>query len=80
MIQVFREGLKIELDSIEYWHDKLLLDYEIVNWKNHNIKVLSLDGLIDVYSRAKKLVDDKSVLYRNKYDSLVRFKKRISKN
>lgn len=79
LIQVFEDDLKIEIDSIDYWHENMPIDFEWVKWRDFKFNILSLESLIDVYHRAGKIEENNSVDYQIKYRELVEIKNKKSK-
>lgn len=58
VLQIFKEGLKIELDSIDFW--KINTKKNIgLNFFGQKIKILDLNNLKKVYKKASKKSDDK---------------------
>jgi len=54
VLQILKDDLKIELDSMEYWYKDLPMDYETLQIDNCQITVLSLDSLREFYRQGVK--------------------------
>jgi hypothetical protein len=78
VLQIFRDDLKIELGSMEYWYKDLPTDYEMLQIDKHQVVMLSLKGLKEFYrqameDRAKKLGENERIKYealKAKYEAL----------
>lgn len=71
VLQIVRDDLKIELDSMEYWYRDLPIDYETLQIDGYKIRMLSLNSLREFYRQgmedsAKKTDENE----RRKYEAL----------
>jgi hypothetical protein len=51
VLQVLRDDLKVELDSIEYWYKDLRMAYETVQIDSSTVNILGLSSLVEFYKR-----------------------------
>jgi len=61
VLQVLKDDLKIEFDSIEFWQKDLLLDFLKLDLFGKTVKILSLDSLKKVYEKAAKVSSDNAL-------------------
>ena len=54
VLQILKEDLKVELDSVEYWYKDLSLFGETLQIDAHRINMLSLKDLKELYRRGIK--------------------------
>jgi hypothetical protein len=82
VLQILRDGLKVDLDSLEYWYKDLPMDFETLQIENYEISILGLDSLKEFYrrgmeDRANKTDQDEKIKYealKVKYEALCRVK------
>ncbi|MDO8528851.1 MAG: hypothetical protein Q7S06_03090 [Nanoarchaeota archaeon] len=72
VIKAYREKLKIDFDSKEYWHKNLPLKTRLFSFNGVKINCLSLNLLTDVYKKAYENARDKKKEYKIKYNNLKR--------
>lgn len=71
VLQVFRNDLKVDLDSLEYWYKSLPMDYENLQVDNHQVRMLGLDGLKEFYRRGlRDKVEKADAKEKMKYTAL----------
>ncbi len=70
VLQIFKEDLKIEIDSIDYWQPKLAKEYDIIKIDGLKMKILTLKSLKEVYRKASESSDDKPEENRKKLELL----------
>ena len=75
VLQISKDDLKVELDSIEYWYQDLPMVYENLQIDNYKIKMLGLNSLKEFYrqglkDRANKTEENEKI----KYEALERVK------
>ena len=71
VLQIWKDGLKVELDSVEYWYHDLSMAGEILQIDNYRINMLSLKNLKEFYRRGMKETADKmEENERRKYEAL----------
>jgi hypothetical protein len=71
VLQILKDDLKVELDSIEYWYKDLSLSSEILQIDNHRINMISLKNLQELYKRGMKDTANKiEENERRKYEAL----------
>jgi len=88
VLQILKDGLKVELDSIEYWYKDLPMVYEILQIDDYMVKMLSLHSLKEFYrqgmkARAHKTEEIEKIKYeelRVKYEALEKVKSYIAKD
>ena len=51
VLQILRNDLKVELDSVEYWYQGLPMDCETLQVDNYQVRVLGLESLKEFYRR-----------------------------
>ncbi len=76
-IQVFKDDMKIELDSMEKWSEygnKYRRPFKKFNFYGKNIKILNLKALTDVYKRATKMNTIEPKQNKKKYLALKKLK------
>ena len=54
VLQILRDDLKIELDSMEYWYKSLPMEYETLQLDSYKINILSLNSLKEFYRQGLK--------------------------
>jgi hypothetical protein len=69
VLQVLRDELKVDLDSVEYWMENLPMDYETLQVDDYKVKMLGLYSLREFYKRG---MEDKVTRpnERGKYEAL----------
>jgi len=71
VLQVWKEDLKVELDSIEYWYKGLSLVAETLQIGDYKINMLNLNSLKEFYRRGMKdTVNKTEENERRKYEGL----------
>ena len=68
VLQVFRNDLKVELDSAEYWYKDLPMDCETLQVDNYSVNMLRLNSLMGFYKqgmedRAEKTGENEKMKY-----------------
>jgi pyruvate-formate lyase-activating enzyme len=51
VLQVIRDDLKVEFDSVEYWYKDLPVECEILLVDNYKVNMLGLNSLIEFYRK-----------------------------
>jgi hypothetical protein len=82
VLQILKDDLKVELDSIEYWYKDLSLSGETLQIDHHRINMMSLKNLQELYKRgmkdtANKMEESEKRKYealKEKYEALERVK------
>jgi|GEM_PF-2748099 len=69
-VQVFKDGLKIEIDSYQFWKINLV-DSKYFDFGDLRIKIVSLQNLKNIYKWASENSKDKPKEYHKKYEILV---------
>ena len=54
VLQIWKDDLKVELDSVEYWYKDLSTVGETLQIDEHRINMLSLKNLKELYQRGMK--------------------------
>ena len=54
VLQIFKPGVKVELDAIHFWQKKLSNNFNYYKFGKSNIKVIGLKDLISTYRKASK--------------------------
>ena len=70
VLQIFKDDLKIELDSVDFWQKDLHLDFKELDLYGLTVKLLSLNALKDVYRRASEVSQDKPLENKKKLNML----------
>jgi len=60
VLQILRDDLKIELDSMEYWYKNLPMEYETLQLGSYKINMLSLNSLKEFYRKGLKDIVNKT--------------------
>jgi hypothetical protein len=60
VLQILKDGLKVEFDSIEYWYKDLPMDYEILQIDHYKVRMLSLHSLKEFYRQGMKALANKT--------------------
>ena len=82
VLQILKDDLKVELDSIEYWYKDLSLSGETLQIDHHRINMVSLKTLQELYKRGmqeavNKIEENEKRKYealKEKYEALERVK------
>ena len=73
VLQILRDDLKVELDSIEYWYKDLSKVGETLRIEGHTINMLSLQDLKEFYQRGMNDTATKTEeIEKRKYEALKR--------
>ena len=75
VLQILKNDLKLELDSIDFWQKGLARNYEELDLYGKRVKILSLNGLRKVYKKASEASEDNSVGNKKKFEALMRLGK-----
>lgn len=71
VLQIIKEDLKVELDSIEYWYKDLSIVGETLQIDSYHINMLDLKSLKECYRRGMNDTADKTEeKARRKYEAL----------
>jgi|SRR5215216_4962232 len=71
VLQIWKEDLKVELDSVEYWYKDLSTVGDTLQIDEHRINMLSLKNLKELYQRGMKDTANKmEENERRKYEAL----------
>jgi hypothetical protein len=54
VLQVLRDDLKVELDSMEYWYKGLPIECETLQMDNYEVNMLSLSSLMEFYRQGMR--------------------------
>lgn len=54
VLQILRDDLKVELDSMEYWYKDLPMDCETLQIDNYRVNMLGLNSLMEFYRQGMK--------------------------
>jgi len=82
VLQILKDDLKVELDSMEYWYKDLPIVYEALQIDNYKINMLGLNSLKEFYihgmkDRANKTEENEKIKYealKVKYEALEKVK------
>ena len=82
VLQILRDDLKIELDSMEYWYKNLPMEYETLQLGSYKINMLSLNSLKEFYrqglkDRVNKTDENEKIKYEDlklKFEALEKIK------
>jgi len=71
VLQVIRDDLKVEFDSVEYWYKDLPVECEILLVDNYKVNMLGLNSLMQFYRRGMQDRAEKTdVNEKIKHDAL----------
>jgi hypothetical protein len=76
-LQIFKEDLKIELDSIDFWQKDMPRDFENLDLYGKVVEILSLNTLKKVYKKASEISQDNPQGNKKKYEMLNILKIRV---
>lgn len=54
VLQIFRNDMKVEFDSVEYWYKDLPTDRETLQVDNYPVNMLGLNSLMEFYRQGMK--------------------------
>ena len=60
VLQIIRDDLKVDLDSLEYWYRDLPMHYEILLIGDYKVNLLDLESLKTCYRRGMENTVDKT--------------------
>lgn len=66
-LQVLKNNLKIEFDSIDFWQRNLSMKSNNIKINNTSLKVINLKSLTNIYKKASKVSKDNPKGNRKKY-------------
>ena len=69
-LQIFKNNLKIELDSIEFWQKRLPKTPQYFNFGEFKIRIVSLNTLKKIYKKASEVSKDNPEGNRKKFEML----------
>ncbi len=71
VLQILKDGLKVELDSLEYWYQGFAMGQETLQIDNHKIQMLDLPSLKEFYKRGMEdAVNKTEENEKRKYEAL----------
>jgi hypothetical protein len=71
VLQIWKDDLKVELDSIEYWYKDLSMVGETLQIGEYRINMLNLNSLKELYGRGMRdTIDKTEENERRKYSAL----------
>ena len=71
VLQIVRDDLKVELDSVEYWYKDLPMDCETLQVDTYTVNILGLHSLMEFYRQGMKdRVEKAGENERMKYEAL----------
>ncbi len=70
VLQVLKDNLKIEFDSIDFWQKDSHLDFKKLDFYGLTVKILGLDALREIYKRASEVSQDKPLENKRKFNIL----------
>jgi len=87
VLEIIRDDLKVEFDSVEYWYKDLPVECEILQVDNYRVNMLGLNSLIEFYrkgmnDRVGKTDENEKTKYealKLKFEMLEKIKARNSK-
>ena len=74
VLQVLKDDLKIEFDSIDFWQRELPQDFKEVNLCEKRMKILSLRTLKKIYEKASEISQDNPSGNKKKFEELSKIK------
>lgn len=70
VLQILKDELKIEFDSINFWQKDLPQDFQEIDFYGKTLKILSLDTLKNIYKKASEESQDKPLGNKKKFEAL----------
>ena len=70
VLQVLKEDLRIEFDSIDFWQKNLSEDFQKLNFNGIPVKILSLKTLKNIYKKASEVSQDNPIGNKEKFELL----------
>ena len=88
VLQVLRDDLKIELDSVEYWYKDLPIECETLQVDHYRVNMLGVNSLVEFYrqgmrDRVEKTDESEKAKFeglKSKFEALEKIKDRNSEN
>ena len=70
VLQILKENLKIEFDSIDFWQKDLPQNFQELILDGRHVKILSLNTLKNIYKKASEVSQDNPKGNRDKFEAL----------
>jgi len=70
VLQILKDDLKIEFDSIDFWQKDLPEDFQELNFYGKKLKILSLNTLKNIYKKASEVSQDNPLGNKKKFEAL----------
>ena len=70
VLQILKDDLKIEFDSIDFWQKDLPKDFQELDFYGKKLKILSLDTLKNIYKKASEVSQDNPSGNKKKFEAL----------
>ncbi len=70
MLQILRDDLKIEFDSIDFWQKDLPQNFQELDFYGKKLKILSLNTLKNIYKKASGVSQDNPEGNKKKSEAL----------
>ena len=74
VLQILKDDLKVELDSIEYWYKDLSMVFETLQIDHHRVNMLDLNSLKEFYRRGMEDTADKTEENERKKNEAIKVK------
>jgi len=70
VLQILRDDLKIEFDSIDFWQKDLPQDFQKLDFYGKQLKILGLNTLKNIYKKASEVSQDNPLGNKKKFEAL----------
>jgi len=70
VLQILKDDLKIEFDSIDFWQKDLPKDFQELDFYGKKLKILSLNTLKNIYKKASEVSKDNPLGNKKKFEAL----------
>jgi len=70
VLQILKDDLKIEFDSIDFWQKDLPQDFQELGFYGRKLKILSLNTLKNIYKKASEVSQDNPLGNKKKFEAL----------
>jgi len=70
VLQILKDDLKIEFDSIDFWQKDLPKDFQELDFYGKKLKILSLNTLKSIYKKVCEISQDNPLGNKKKFEAL----------
>ncbi len=79
VLQILKDDLKIEFDSIDFWQKNLPRDSQELDFYGKTLKILSLNTLKNIYKKASEVSQDNPLENKKKFEALNKISDNLQK-